>query len=107
MEMSHVISPWPLIQWKEGGGWLMFCCTLSVANGQLAGPPPGEKVTRWELVMDGKIGNSALEALHLETEASGRLSKGLAVCICLSLLSKFYKDFKWQESGYSVVVFFF
>lgn len=33
--------------------------------GQLAGPPSGEKVMRWELVMEGKTGNSALAALNL------------------------------------------
>ena len=36
VEMSSVISPWLLTQWKEGGGWFMFCCTLSDAD-----PPPG------------------------------------------------------------------
>lgn len=36
--------------------------------------PSGGKDDEWEL-MDGEIGNSALEALHLETEASGRISQ--------------------------------
>ena len=70
VEMSSVTSPWPLTQWKEGGGWLMFCCTLSDAD-----PPPGEEMRScygWE------TGNSVLEALHLETEVLGRIHTALS-----------------------------
>lgn len=48
----------------------MFCCTLSDAD-----PPPGEEVMScygWE------TGNSALEALHLETEVPGRIYTALS-----------------------------
>lgn len=62
----------------------MFCCTSLIpctyvsTCGQWARPASGGKGDEWELFM-GQTGSSALEALHLETEASGR------ICIVLSL----------------------
>lgn len=73
---------------------LLHAVNLYVADGESAGPlGGGGEGDEWVLIMGREIGSSALEGLHLETEASGRicivlsfeLLEGLAVCICISL----------------------